>query len=261
LPYFLLIVAVSPFELTKFTKRVLPGQPRLANVYYLLLPIIIAFWIIPIREMYSRDATGNWPGVADYLSQHVQHFDIVLCESFEHEWWNDDYLDQNGNCRRNIAYWLDTYQAGSLYPVRNLGYVSSYDEIKSFDPANLARYRQVWVVFWGIPPDVNLGNQAFPEWDRFGRTVVIPPPPASDAVEAVVMHIEQLDDFYDDPSTQLIHHARLALLASVRGQTKQATEDWDHVEKLRKELQTISPPLEQFLETEKRALDLPPLLP
>ncbi len=260
LPFFLLIVAVSPFKLAKLTRRLLAGHPRLTNVYYVIIPIVMALWIVPIREMYSREATGNWPGVSNYLSQNVHPLDIILCESFEHEWWNDDYYDQNGNCRRNIGYWLDTKQAEPLFPVRNLGYVSRYDDIKSFDVAQLTRHRQVWVVYWGIPADVDFGNVSFPEWDRFGRTVVIPPPPASNAVEAVMRHIEQLDKYYDEPKMRLIHHARLAQLASIQGETERAAEEWNYVERLQEEIETIPPELEQFLEVEKEALESEPLL-
>jgi hypothetical protein len=256
LPFYLIILAVSPFELARFTEKFLPTQLNMAIIYYVvLLAVVLAFWIPPWREMYTRDATGNWPAVADYLSHQMQPLDIVICESFEHEWWSDNYLDQNGNCRRNIEYWLDTHHINLIYPVYNLGEISSYDKIKDFDPSTLARVRRIWVIVWGVPPDIKLDNQAYPEWNRFGRTVVLPPSLSSNAVEALMIHIEQLNSFSNDPTTQLIHHSRLALLAGIQGQTERVAREREYIEKLRKQLQIIPSELEQHLETEKRVLD------
>jgi uncharacterized membrane protein len=259
LPVFLLILAVSPLELAKFIKNFLPGRLS-TSASYLILPAIVAFWMPPVWEMYSGDATGNWPAVSDYLSRHMQSSDVVLCESFVHEWWKSGQLDLNSNCRLSIEYWLSTHKLKSIYPVTYLGGISKYDKLQSFDPATLTRFRRVWVVVWGVPPDLNLDKQALPEWDRFGRTIILPPSPASNAVEALMAHIEQLDSLSADPTIQLVDHARLAQLANIQGQTKRATEEWGNVETLRERLQPVSPQLEQYLEAEKRTLDYQPLL-
>jgi hypothetical protein len=259
LPYYVLFLAALPFELTKFTKRFVPGQWG-ASIGYLIVPAIVAFWIPPLSEMYTRETTGNWLAVSDYIISHRQSSDIILCESFEHQWWKSSYHDQNRNCRLSIQYWLNTHHQNLLYPVTNFGEISAYDQIASIDPNDLARVRRAWVVVWGIPQDINLGNRALPEWDRFGRTIVLPPSPASNAVEALMSHIEQLDRLSTDPAIHLIHHARLAQLADIQGQTKRVAEELNYVETLQEKLQTISPELEQYLEVEKRALEHQPLL-
>jgi hypothetical protein len=254
LPYYLLLLAALPFELAKFTKKFVPRQLGTA-ISYLILPTIVAFWIPPLSEMYTRDSTGNWLAVSRYLRSHKQPSDIILCESFEHEWWKDSYHDLNRNCHLSVQYWLSANQRGLPYPVSDLGLISRYDTLESIDPANSVRFRRVWVVVWDIPPDVNLADHAFPEWDRFGRTIVLPPPPASNAVEAVMAQIEQLDALSADPTTHLVHRLRLAQLASIQGQTQRVAEELNNVETLREKLQTIPPELEQYLETEKQALD------
>jgi uncharacterized membrane protein len=254
LPYYLLLLAALPFELAKFTPKYVPGQLGTA-ISYLILPVIVASWIPPLSEMYTRQTTGNWLAVSRYLRSHKQPSDIILCESFKHEWWKGSYHDLNRSCHLSVQYWLSANQRGLPYPVSDLGLISRYDALETIDPANLARFRRIWVVVWNVPPDVNLAGHAFPEWDRFGRTVVLPPSSASNAVEALMAQIEQLDHLSADPTMHLIHHVRLAQLASIQGQTQRVAEELNYVEILQEELQTISPELEQYLETEKQALD------
>jgi hypothetical protein len=254
LPCYLLLLAALPFELAKFTRKFVPGYVGTAGSY-LILPIIVAFWIPSLSELYARDVPGNWLAVSRYLESHRQRSDIVLCESFEHDWSKDSYHDLNRNCHLTVQYWLAANQRSLPYPVSDLGLISRYSTIESIDPANLARYRRVWLVVWNVPPDVNLDDHAFPEWDRFGRTMVLPPPSASNAVEALMAHIEQLDQWSADPTTHLVNHVRLAQLANIQGQTQRVADELNYAEIWQGKLQTISPELEQYLEAEKQVLN------
>ncbi len=245
LPYFLLLLALWPFELARFTKKF--GAVRLgAAIGFLVLGVIVSYWMLPLRERYDRDATDNWPAVSVYLSRHIQPTDIVLCESFDQGWWTRDYHDINGNCRYNIGYWLHTHQVSLIHPVENLGEISNYDSLTSLDIETLTRFHRVWIVMWGVPDRIAVDH------NRFGRTIVLPPPPASNAVEALSRHIEQLNRLTDDPEIRLIYHARLAQLANIQGQTSRVTEEWGHVEELRKKLTDTSPELQRYLETQKQ---------
>jgi hypothetical protein len=75
-------------------------------------------------------------------------------------------------------------------------------------------------------------------------------------VEAMMIHLQRLNELPHISETQLVYHMRLAQLASIQGQTDRANQEWQLVEALRPAV----PESTKYLESARQTIGYPPLL-
>jgi hypothetical protein len=257
MPFLLLIIAAAPEEIWHGLGRFWRIKPV---GHYLLsagvVCVIAAFWVPTLGEFFVRETMGNWRSVTAYLGSQLTPTDLILCEPFDHA-WGEAYDNANKPCRRNVEYWLRATGHQTIYPVLSIGGASNYDFLAE-NARQAERMDRVWLVSFAVPVDADLqsaGDPPFPEWDHFGRTVLLPPFQDVTIVQSVVLHLRRLNAWPHIAQTQLVNHMRLAQLASMQGDRESANAEWAVVEALRRSV----PGSESYLESARRVLERPPL--
>jgi len=257
MPFLLLIVAAAPEELWHSLGRLWHIRPA---GYYLLsagvVAAIAAFWVPTLGEFYRKETLGNWRNVTAGLMERLGPRDLILCEPFDHA-WGEAYDNANKPCRRNMEYWLRSAGRLTIYPILSLGGASNYDFLAK-NTSEAERTDRVWLVLFNVPAGADLstaGDPAWPEWNQFGRTVLLPPFEGVTIVQSLVLHQQRVNGWTHTPETQLVNHGRLAQLASMLGDTATADAEWAAAEALRSSV----PDSEAYLEPARQVLERPAL--
>lgn len=249
-PFFVILLAYAIEQMSQFTIRWLPEKAqKLSGTYGLLLQtffigVIFVLWLNPFQAKLADDATGNWFAVAKYLKTELKPTDLLLCEAYQHNWWEVDYNDVNTNCLRNLQYWLDALDIPHIYPVDGLGVVTDPLQLQAVNPVHFQQISGVWLVLSDVPSDQPMPQAALDQFNRLGRTVIFPPP-AKAALPAVSQHLHTLNDITPAADMQALHLLRLGQLAIFQGQQSQAEQAWLELERHRPH---VSPELEWYIQ-------------
>lgn len=240
-PFFVILLAYAIEQMSQFTIRWLPEKAqKLSGTYGLLLKIffigiIFLLWFNPFQAMITRDGTGNWFAVAKYLKTELKPTDLLLCEAYQHNWWEIDYNEVNTNCLRNLHYWLDALEIPHIYPVDSLGVVTDPRQLQAVNPVHFQQISGVWLVLSQVPPDQPVPQTALDQFNQLGRTVIFPPPTQA-ALPAVSQHLHTLNTITPASDMQALHQLRLGQLALFQGQQSQAEQAWLELERHRPHL-------------------------
>ena len=258
LPFFLYLVVSAPFQIRDAPARV-PWVSRV-GCWLSGAAIIVGVawsWGPSLSQYFVTETEGNWTPVAAYLAERVTARDLILCEPFDHV-WGPDYEVAVGPCERSLTYWMRAKGQRLIYGIKPLVEASDYEDLS----ANLRvanRFDNVWLVLFEVPPGAQIqdaNGRPYPEWNRFGRTVVIGPPKDVRIVDALTIHLEQLSAWSPAAASQLFYHMRLAQLANMLGQTERAGQEWQRVEMLR----PLVPQAEKETKKAQRTLDRPSIV-
>lgn len=258
LPFFLMLVAYFPSTTAQMIGARHRFSPHIEKLFSVgTLCLIAAFWIPLLSIFYTTGLAGNWRSVAIYIAERIHPSDLVICERFQHS-WDELYWTRVDVCQENLEFWRRAKGLTALYPVLSLSTVTDYNRL-SADPRILGRYANSWLVLVDVPEYLEArdptGNP-YPEWRRYGRTVVIPSPPDSRVFDALVFYLDLLRTWSLDPGSQLFHHSRLAHLAIISGDLAGAQKMWERVEQLKSQVPKAEPEVFAL----RDVLQKPPLL-
>jgi hypothetical protein len=235
LPFFYMLVASFPWLVGQSVSRQRVTVLRIAIVAtVVLLGVVSFFWIPTLVTFFSTGTMGNWRPVGKYLADRLQPTDLVICAPFEHS-WQHRYVVQAGVCNQNLEFWLRTRRTTSVYPVLSLASATDYNTLTA-DPRVLGRYGNAWMVVFDVPAIAAVNDytaESYPEWNTYGRTLVIPSQPDSRLFDTLIRYLQILRAWSPDVGSQLFYNLRLAQLASMSGNENLMQEAWQQVELLR----------------------------
>jgi hypothetical protein len=131
-----------------------------------------------------------------------------------------------------------------VYPVLSLEQASDYQSIAS-NVRTANRLERVWLVVFDVPPQISSQIQGAGdvlEWNRFGRTLLLPPPEDATIIQSLVTHLEHLGTLPHTPVTLLQYHLTVAQLAGIQGLTVRAQQEWQAAQQLHLEIPEAAGP-------------------
>ncbi len=258
LPPFLMLAALAPVEIDQALQRWLPiRQTGYCLVAIPVLAVVAALWATSLGRFYEVRTNGNWTAVMSYLAPRLDARDLILCEPYNRGQPGTGLLSTEV-CQRNVSYWGQAMGVELVYPVLSLEQAGDYRSVASNLQA-ASRQGRVWLIVFDVPPDATAGLKEageVREWNRFGKTLLLPPPAEATLLQGMMTHLEHLASMPHPPGTLLEYHLQLAQLAAVQGLTERAQQEWQAAQQLYPEV----PDAAAAMELARTNLAQPPLL-